>query len=251
MNNCDKIPTGKKQQDITPEEPWCKRPNLCETVGPAATQTTASVKCLQQLNLTTTTPFLHPHETSPTLQTWKMNNIITSQTAAKRDISWIHLQKRFDTELLLWAVNKRQALSRRPALMQRYEEESIEVEGKKTFTVWALIWHYYPGWHSMNKEQKEREKEWVREAERDVMMGQMKVKKTLMRERKWDGSQQHITAGNWLLPEAFSLRKLFEPVFQNLPISFIKLVKFSQENEFWTWEAELRGWILRSLFNTA
>ncbi len=74
----------KKQKDITPEEPWCKQPHPCETVGPGATQTTASVKCLQQLKLTTTTPSLHPHKTSPSLQIWKTNNIITSQTAAQR-----------------------------------------------------------------------------------------------------------------------------------------------------------------------
>lgn len=61
--------------------------------------------------------------------------------------------------------------------------------------------------------------------------------------RRIDRPQQHITAGNWSLPEAFSLRKIFEPVFQNLPISFIKLVKFLQEknSEHWNNSNEVEG----------
>lgn len=59
--------------------------------------------------------------------------------SCQKDINRIQLQKRLDTEIPLCAVNKRQTPSRRPALMRRYEGERIEVEGRKTFTVWALI----------------------------------------------------------------------------------------------------------------
>lgn len=97
---------------------------------PAAAQTTASVKCFQQLNLTATSPLLHPCETSPTPQKWKMNSIITSQTAAKRIL--IEFNCRGDwKQILLCAVHKRQALSSRPALMPCYEGERIAAEGRK------------------------------------------------------------------------------------------------------------------------
>ncbi len=77
----------------------------------------------------------------------------------------------------------------------------------------------------MRERMSKREREW------DGMTEQTKVKKNFNEWEKMRGRgrpQPHITAGNWLLPEAFSLRKIFEPVFQNLSISFIKLVKFSQ-----------------------
>lgn len=62
------------------------------------------------------------------------------------------------------------------------------------------------------------------------MTEQMKVKKNFNEGEKMTGgdrSQQHITAGNWLLPEAFSMKKIFEPVFQNL-FPFVRLLKFPQ-----------------------
>lgn len=62
------------------------------------------------------------------------------------------------------------------------------------------------------------------------MTAQMKVKKSFNERGKMRGRDrflQHITAGNWLLPEAFSVRNIFEPdFFFKPPISFIKLVKF-------------------------
>lgn len=78
--------------------------------------------------------------------------------------------------------------------------------------------------------------------ERDGMTEQTKVKKNFNEREKMRGRdrpQQHITAGNWLLPEAFSVRKIFEPVFQNLSISFIKLVKFS--HEMWILDIPIRA----------
>lgn len=193
--------------------------------------------CISQMPPTAKSNHNHPSSSSP----WNLTHPTNMKNeqyyhftdSCQKDISWIQLQKRFDTELLLCAVNKRQALSRRPALMRRYEGECIEVEGRKTFTVWALIWHYYPGWHTMNKGLKEREKEWVSERQREMgWWTKWRLRKNFNEREKMrgrDGSQKHITAGNLLLPEAFSLRKLFEPVFQNLLISFVKLVKFSQE----------------------
>lgn len=118
VNNCDKIPTGKKakrrcKQSLQPHEP---------------------LKCLQQLNLTTA-PLLHPHETSPTLQKMKNGEYYDFTHSCQKDINRIQLERRLDTEILLCAVNKRPALSRRAALMRCYEGECIEEQGRQTFTL--------------------------------------------------------------------------------------------------------------------
>lgn len=45
----------------------------------------------------------------------------------------------------------------------------------------------------------------------------MRVKKSFNKQEKMrrrDRTQQHITAGNWLLPEGLSLWKIFEPVLK-------------------------------------
>lgn len=93
------------------------------------------LKCLQQLNLTTTAPLLHPHETSPTLQKMKNGEYYDFTHSCQKDINRIQLERRLDTEILLCAVNKRPALSRRAALMRCYEGECIEEQGRQTFTL--------------------------------------------------------------------------------------------------------------------
>lgn len=70
------------------------------------------------------------------------------------------------------------------------------------------------------------------------MMEQMKVKKNFIREgEKMRGRDpsQHITAGNWFLPEAFSMRKIFEPVFSKTSqFPLLNVSNFRQKNQIWT-----------------
>lgn len=65
---------------------------------PAAAQTTASVKCFQQLNLTATSPLLHPCETSPTPQKWKNEQYYHFTDSCQKDINRIQLQRRLETD---------------------------------------------------------------------------------------------------------------------------------------------------------
>lgn len=84
----------------------------CETVGPAATRATASVKGLRQQSVSTTAAArLHTHETQPSLQQrGTLSQLLTD--SCQQDINRVQLQKRLDTEIPLCAVNKRPALLR-------------------------------------------------------------------------------------------------------------------------------------------
>lgn len=108
---------------------WCKQSLQLH-------KKTASVHYLQQPNPTTTAPLLHSHETSPAV--WKMKNEWISYDfthSCQKDINRIQLQRRLDIEILLFAVNRRPALSRRAVLMCCYEGERMEEEGRPTFTL--------------------------------------------------------------------------------------------------------------------
>lgn len=76
----NKIPPGKKR--VTRHHARGAMMQAAEPLQPykAMHQSSGS----KWPNLSTTAPLLHPHETSPTLQKWKMKNIMTSHTAAKR-----------------------------------------------------------------------------------------------------------------------------------------------------------------------
>lgn len=131
VDNCDTIPTGKKwQQDIT------ERRRDANSRSPAASQINPP-KILMKLNL---------HSNN---EKWAV--ISLHRQLPKRILIEFNCGRDW-TQIFLYAcINKRQPLSTTPTLMWGYEEECIEAEERKAFTVRALIWNYYPGWHTMNK----------------------------------------------------------------------------------------------------
>lgn len=126
VSNCDKNRRRqKKQQGKAPEELWCKQQRPLRLAKP-------SVKSLQQLFSNTANPPpppLQPPRNLSGRRKMKNEEYYDFTHSCQKDINRIQLQWRLDTEILLCAVNKRQAASRRASLMQWYEGECMRGPG--------------------------------------------------------------------------------------------------------------------------
>lgn len=134
VNNCDKIPIGKKATRHHARGAVMQTAESLRDSRPCS----HTIHCISQMPPTAKSNhnFSIPRKPRPP---YKNEQYYHFTDSCQKDINRIQLQRRLDTEILLCVANKRQTLSRRLALMQCYETKCMELEGRKAFTLWTLI----------------------------------------------------------------------------------------------------------------